>query len=99
MTVPNWHRLPDCREDELLIRGVCYHCGGEEPRPVLDFENGYSDEFNDSESPRSWAERANMRVLTWRDMRRIFSRADDKLHAYSMRASPMLQAMTRTESS
>lgn len=90
-----WHSLPDCGPDEPTLHGRCYHCGAHEPEPIEDFENGYDTELTGwGHCTLDWYDRANMRVLTMRDIMRRYE-TPSRLAELSMRASPFMKAITR----
>ncbi len=95
MTSESWHRLASCSPDEPTLHGRCYNCGAEEPEPVEDFENGYDTELTCwGHCTLDWVDRANMRVLTMRDMLRRYS-APSRIEELSMRASPFMREVQR----
>jgi hypothetical protein len=74
-----------------------------EPEPLQDFENGYVNELAPAYAGwMDWRDRANMRVLTWRDLVRLrydtdheFERIGQKLMDISMRSSPLIAMLDK----
>lgn len=63
------------------------------PEPVEDFDNGYDTELTGWGWPQftlDWRDRANMRVLTTRDMMRRYS-APSRLEELATRANPFMR--------
>ncbi len=85
-----------------MLRGVCFHCGAEEPEPIEDFGNGYNTELSGFQAYESldWRDRAN--ATGWPGIKRFLDRLyagseryQDRLHYASTKASPLMRAFCR----